>query len=148
MATKGINPILSAKADLAQELKDMANNHIDGVEIVNAGNKNTAPIAARFLIAEQARSFWNKQYDVVKKEAKDAGILGDEADYIEGETVVVSSFSGFDICAKKAAASEMVDKTALLNALNKHVPAAKRQAIIAECVKQRKGAVTISVSVK
>lgn len=146
----GANPILLAKATLLGAFKSIAGN-IDPQtqeQIINAGQKNTADIAAKFLIAEQARSYWNKQYETVKADAKEKGILGEDSDYIEGETRVVSSFTGFDITAKKAAGSKQVNRTKLENALNKHTTPAKRDLILAECLEDRKGAVTISVSVK
>lgn len=151
MASSSINPVLAAKANLNLLFKDVGKNispfDANQSPLVDAGQKNTADVAARFLIAEQGRSFWNKQYDVVKKEAKEAGILGEESDYVEGETCVVSSYKGFNITARKAAGSMYIDRTALLNALNKHVPRAKADLVLAECDKERKGAVTIAVSV-
>jgi hypothetical protein len=153
MASTSMNPILAAKAGLNNVLTTLLTNRAiaDGsIEFlgVNAGQKNTSDIAARFLIAEQVRSAANKNYDNVKKEARDAGILGTEEDYLEGETCTVSSFSGFDITARKSAASEMADTTAVKNVVSKYVPAAKRDQALAECIKERKGAVTISVVVR
>lgn len=146
-----MNPILAAKADLHQLYNKIAGNDMvlaPSLRQIEAGSKNTAPLAARFLIAEQSRSFWNKQYDEIKKEAREAGILGADEDYVEGETVVTSSFTGFDITAKKAAGSEYADTTATKNVINKYVPAGKREQALAECIKSRKGAVTIAVSIK
>lgn len=149
MASQHMNATLNAKAQLHGTLQALASNMDGGgTPIIEAGQKNTSDVAARFLIAEQMRSFANKNYDAVKKEARDAGILGDEESYMEGETVTVSSFSGFDITAKKAAGSEMADTTAVKNVISKYVPAAKRETALAECIKPRKGAVTIAVNVR
>lgn len=154
MASKHMNDVLHRKAELQNTLMHLATNKSinvtvnDGTAHIDAGQKNTADIAARFLIAEQMRSFANKNYDVVKKEAKDAGLFGDEADYVTGETVVLSSFSGFDITAKKASESEYADTTATKNVISKYVPSGKREQALSECIKERKGAVTISVVVK
>lgn len=151
MAT--MSPILNEKAKLQNLLTKLAKNDAQPTESVtlpaiNAGNKNTAPIAAKFLIAEQMRSFANKNYDVVKAEAKEAGILGTDEDYIEGELRTVSSFAGFDITAKKAAATQMPDSAAVRNVISKYVPANKRDQALQEAFKERKGTVTISVNVR
>lgn len=152
MASKGINPILSAKGLIQTIFRRIAENgHVyddNPNPIIDAGPKNTASIAARFLIAEQGRSFWNKQYDEVKKEAKNAGILGDEADYLVGETVTVGAFKGFDITAKKANSSEYADTQGTKNVISKYVPESKRETALDECMKERKGAVTIAVSIR
>jgi hypothetical protein len=116
--------------------------------VIDAGSKNTAPLAVEFAIAEQGRSYWNKRYEEAKKRAKEAGILGTEEDYSEGDTVVTWSSPAFDITAKKARGGEQVTVGAMKSALAKHVPQAKANAVIADCVTEKKGAVTISVAMK
>lgn len=136
-----------AKAAIQRLFKQIGTDALPDT-VIDAGKKNTAPVAVRFAIAEQGRSYWNKEFEEAKKAAKEAGILGSDDDYVTGETRVVASFSSFDITAKKANASEVVDKTALMNALNKHASASVREKVLSECIKERKGAVTISVALK
>jgi hypothetical protein len=111
-------------------------------------NKNTYPIAAEFAIAKQLRSMAEKRWDVAKKAAANAGILGDDDDYIVGDTVVVFNCQHFDVTAKKANPSRGLDKAQLMVEMLKHLPEKKVAAIMKAAEKENKGAVTFDIAYK
>lgn len=110
---------------------------------------NTFPIAYEFFVADNLRSLANKRYEAAKTAARSAGVLGEEEAYVEGSTVTTFESELFDVAAKKASSTTMLDKTVMSNQLaRKGWTPADIEKFIAESSKPRKGAVTFEVVLK
>jgi hypothetical protein len=118
---------------------------------------NTFGIAYELFVADALRSAANKRYEEAKIEAAKAGVLGDKVEVVkkevkftlpEGSNLTLYSSEHFDITAKVANGSTMLDATALGNELVKKLGPVEALKIIEAASKPRKGATTVSTSMK
>lgn len=110
---------------------------------------NTFGIAYEFFVADQLRSACTKRYDAAKAAALSAGVLGDEKDYREGDTVTAFDNEHLSISVKKASGSYTLDKTQLRNELSKAgLTEMKINGIMDNASKPKKGAVSFITSIK
>lgn len=116
--------------------------------VIPAGNKNTSRIAGLYFVADQLRSLANTRFKECEVEAREAGILGDPKEYVEGKAVTTWSSTDFTIVAKQSKPRNLLDKDRLLAELIKHVGEKKAHDILKAAMKKGKGATTIFTAMK
>lgn len=105
---------------------------------------NKVGLVYEALIASRLKSAADARKDAAIERLREAGIL--DADYSPGDHAPYSG-SQLAVHVKRNKNSETLDKTALLNAMSKKMPAAEAAKIIKEASKPRKGNTTISVGI-
>lgn len=138
--------ILEIKASIVKTFNNIGKKN--GSAPPESGS-NTFPVAFEFFVADNLRSIANKRYDVAKAAALAVGVLGDPETYVEGTITNIYEADLFDIAAKKASGTTMLDKTQLANNLaKKGWKADEIQELVDDSSKPRKGATTYEMILK
>lgn len=103
---------------------------------------NRATIAHEYFVADKLASIADKRKKEAKKQAQEAGILGD--DYVPGVTKEVYSNEHFAIVAKTNNPAERIDKTILANELVKLLGKEKANAVLAKATVENNPATSFS----
>ena len=111
--------------------------------------RNSFAQAWEFFVARELKGAVEKRYKAAEAVARDAGVLGEEEDYVEGGVVITHSNEYFEIAMKKAQGGTTLDKTMLMNNLARMGWKADRiEELISKSSKPRKGAVTPEIVLK
>lgn len=109
-------------------------------------SENRAALAHELFVANQLRGLADKRYEAAKKDALDAGILGDFTAFEPGLHATYDS-DHVAISVRKNSSSESVDKKALEQYLAKELPK-YAAAIMKACTKERAGQTVIQIATK
>jgi hypothetical protein len=115
--------------------------------IIPAGQKNNAPEAAAFVIADMLSKLATDRLKKASEAAEKAGVFGSSDDYVIGDTVMVFSDPNFSINVKMGKPGEMLGReqveAAALEYLGK-----KASEFLTACKKPRAPTKQIIVSIK
>lgn len=122
--------------------------------LANIGTKNgTAPLPSKsnhfgtayeFFIASTLKSIITKRYDTAKKALIEENEFNPDTIPV-GASLEVTSNEHMTIAAKKASPRKMLNKTKLLNVLNRELGAQKAAELIEAATDEAKGAVSYEV---
>lgn len=115
--------------------------------ILPAGNKNNHKEAAEFALAERLKKLAENRFKKAAEAAKEAGVLGDEDNYRNGETVMVWQCPDFSVSVKSGNPSKQIGKEEVKAAADKFL-GRKSADFMKECFKDRAPTRQIIVSMK
>lgn len=78
--------------------------------IIPVGQRNNAREAGEYVLAERLSKLAAERLKNAAEAAEKAGVFGDSADYINGETVLVFSDPNFTISVKKGKPSKTINR--------------------------------------
>ena len=116
--------------------------------VVDAGRSNSADAAAEYMLARILMDQAKARLDAATKQALERGILGNEAEIAEGNTVMTFNCPNFTINLKKGRSSQILDKDMVKDNAVKHFGEKRANELLAESLKPRKATVQIFCAVK
>jgi hypothetical protein len=115
--------------------------------VIPFGQRNNAKEAADYVIAELLEKLATKRKKLAAELAEKAGVFGDPASYVEGDTVMVFSDPNFSINVKMGTPGTMIGREEVEAAANKYL-GKKASEFLDECMKPRAATKQVIVSMK
>lgn len=115
--------------------------------VIPAGAKNNSKEAADYVIADMLKKLAETRHKEAAEAAEKAGVFGDPADYVQGDTVMVFNDPNFSINVKMGKPSKMV-KRELVEAAAATYLGKKAPEFLEACQGQRAATKQIIVSMK
>ena len=105
-----------------------------------AGSTKLSHIASEFAASQLLFKLAKRRYEAAKLFAKEQGVLGNEADYRDGEAFTVWSAKGstFNIACKRGYEGNLIDRDQLRMVLIGELGPKQAREILAACEKERK----------
>lgn len=138
--------IREVRQRIAEAFAALGTNQLPGT-IIPAGQRNNAQEAAEFVVADVLAKLAADRQKKASEAADKAGVFGDPAEYVIGDTVMVYSDPNFSINVKMGKPSKMLDRKAVEAAAAKYL-GKKSEEFLAECQKDRAATKQIIVSMK
>jgi hypothetical protein len=115
--------------------------------VLPVGTKNNSKEAADYLLADLLAKLADKRKKEAFQAAEKAGVFGDPADYVAGDTVMVFNDPNFSINVKKGNPTRMIGREEVEAAARKYL-GKKADEFLEECKKDRSATTQIIVSMK
>jgi hypothetical protein len=115
--------------------------------IIPTGKKNNSAEASAFVIADALSKLATERLKKAHEAAEKAGVFGDPADYVQGDTVMVFNDPNYSINVKMGKPSKTINRE-LVEATAREYLGAKADEFLDKCFKDRKPTQQIIVSVK
>jgi hypothetical protein len=115
--------------------------------IIPAGQRNNAKEAAEYVLADKLKKLAEARHKKASEAAEKAGVFGDKADYVLGDTVMVFSDPNFSINVKMGNPSLMLKREKVEAAAATYL-GKKASEFLEECQGERAATKQIIVSMK
>lgn len=139
--------IREVKARIEEVFHAVGTDKLPGT-VIPKGSKNNSTEAAEYALASHLRNLANDRFKAATEAAEKAGVFGDEADYVEGSTVMVYSDPNLSVNVKLGKPAKIINKGQLEEAVYEILGQKKGDELMERAMKARAPTKTIIVSMK